>query len=122
LAGEPATARSSVDTLGGVLGLLVFIAGIIMIIWTFTLVRGIFEGVDEQVLAVSAASQQAAAAPEQPSNPDSVTVAPGQGPSVSYVAATIGLQMFGLLVLGWLGALVASKGAQLAGAYRGKRE
>ena len=124
LAGEQTPTRSAVDTLGGVLGLLVFIAGIAMIIWTFTMVRGIFDGIDEQMLEVRAASQQAAAnaADQAEADPDAVTVSPGQGPSFAYVGATIGLQMLGLLVLGWLGALVAAKGAHLAGAYRGKSE
>ena len=48
LASDEAPARRKMDTFGGLLGLLVFIAGIIMIIWTFTLVRGIFDGIDEK--------------------------------------------------------------------------
>lgn len=121
LASDQAPARREMDTFGGLLGLLVFVAGIIMIIWTFTLVRGIFEGIDEQMIEVRVASQQAAAAAPADA-PDAVTVAPNEGPSFAYVGAAIALQMLGLLVLGWMGALVASKGAQLAGAYRGKGE
>ncbi|MCD6362189.1 MAG: hypothetical protein J7M38_15125, partial [Armatimonadetes bacterium] len=80
-----------------------------------------FDGVDEQIQQVRLESQQAAeTAQAAGADSEAVTVAPGQGPSFAYVGATIGLQMLGLLVLGWLGALVAAKGAHLAGAYRGK--
>jgi len=122
LASEPAPGRSAVDTLGTVLGLLVFVAGIAMIIWTFAMVQGIFQGIDEQMLAVRTASPQAATASGESEGTKSVTVAPGQGPSFASVGMTIGLQMLGLLVLGWLGALVAARGAHLAGACRGRRE
>ncbi|MGC9319964.1 MAG: hypothetical protein ACP5KN_18175 [Armatimonadota bacterium] len=128
------------DMAGGVIGILVFVAGIAMIIMVFTWVRGVFDGVDEQVQQVrsaraAAAAQEAAtsaerepaeapeaAAPEPGSSSASVVASPNQGPTIADVGVTIALKMLGLLVLGWLGALVASKGAQLAAAHRGKRE
>ena len=126
------------DLAGGIVGILVFIAGIAMIVMVFGWVRGIFEGVDDQVQQVRAARVQAAAAereaqaatdaaaeahPEGPASAEQVVVAtPNEGPTIADVGLTVGLKMLGLLVLGWLGALVASKGAQLAGAHRGKRE
>ncbi|MEA3401244.1 MAG: hypothetical protein U9R79_08415 [Armatimonadota bacterium] len=129
------------DIAGGVIGILVFLAGIAMIIMVFTWVRGVFDGVDEQVQqvrsarAAAAAAQQAATpgeeqpaggaeagAPEPGATSASVVATPHQGPTIADVGVTIGLKMLGLLVLGWLGALVASKGAQLAGAHRGKRK
>ena len=133
MAEEHRPAHNTLDTAGGVLGLLVFLAGIAMIVFTFTQVRGIFDGIDAQMMQVRIASQQAQqqAASTPPSagaeagdqaNPGTVTVSPGQGPSFADVGITIGLKLLGLLVLGWLGALVASKGAHLAGAHRGKRE
>ncbi len=119
------------------MGIVVFIAGIAMIVMVFGWVRGIFDGVDEQVQQVRAARVQAAAEreaqaaadaaaeanPEGPASAGHVVVAtPNEGPTIADVGLTVGLKMLGLLVLGWLGALVASKGAQLAGAHRGKRE
>ena len=125
------------DIVGGVIGLLVFLAGIAMIILVFTWVRDVFETVDTQVQEVrtaraetEAATQQAQAeavaeaemAGTEATEGDVVVATPNQGPTIADVGITIGLKMLGLLVLGWLGALVASKGAQLAGAHRGKRE
>lgn len=114
--------------MGGVIGLLVFLVGIAMIILVFTWVRGVFDGVDAQVQQVRAA--RSAAAIQQMQNEDAstadeeapVVATPYQGPTVADVGVTIGLKMLGLLVLGWLGALVAGRGAQLAAAHRGKRE
>jgi len=126
------------DLAGGIVGILVFIAGIAMIVMVFGWVRGIFDGVDEQVQQVRTARVQAAAVqheaqaaadaaaevnPEDPAPAGQVVVAtPNEGPTIADVGLAVGLKMLGLLVLGWLGALVASKGAQLAGAHRGKRE
>jgi len=119
------------DIVGGVVGLLVFIAGIAMIVLVFTWVRDIFDGVDAQVQEVRSARIQAemaaAAAQAEARNEDAeggevVVATPNQGPTIADVGVTVGLKILGLLVLGWLGALVASKGAQLAGAHRGKRE
>jgi len=125
------------DIVGGVIGLLVFLAGIAMIVLVFTWVRDVFDGVDTQVQQVRAARTQAemaaaeAAADAQAeaslsgeagAGQDAVVATPNKGPTIGDVGITIGLKMLGLLVLGWLGALVASKGAQLAGAHRGKRE
>lgn len=123
------------DIVGGVIGLLVFLAGIAMIILVFTWVRDVFDDVDSQVqqvrsarVAAEAAQAEAEAAAaasaedgETPAD-DVVVATPNKGPTIADVGVTVGLKMLGLLVLGWLGALVASKGAQLAGAHRGKRE
>jgi len=123
------------DIVGGVIGLLVFLAGIAMIVFVFTWVRGVFDGVDgqiQQVRSARVAAEQAAvearaqveadAEGDEIDDGDVVVATPNKGPTIADVGITIGLKMLGLLVLGWLGALVASKGAQLAGAHRGKRE
>lgn len=132
------------DVVGGVIGIIVFLAGIAMIVLVFTSVRGVFDGVDAQVqqarlsqarAAARAAEAEAAAeagSEEQsgevedgegaPGASAAVVAEPYDGPTIADVGITIGLKMLGLLVLGWLGALVASRGAQFAGAHRGKRE
>lgn len=118
------------DIAGGVIGLVVFLVGIAMIIMVFGWVRGIFDGVDAEVQKVRAARTAAARAQMEAqdaaatsSDGDATVVAtPYEGPTVMDVGVTIGLKMLGLLVLGWLGALVAGRGAQLAAAHRGKRE
>lgn len=107
-----------------------------MIIMVFTWVRGVFDDVDAQVQQVRIAREaharaqaqaEAAATAANPGDAEapadgSVVARPYEGPTIAYVGVTIALKMLGLLVLGWLGALVASRGAQLAGAHRGKRE
>lgn len=125
------------DIVGGVIGLLVFVAGIAMIVLVFTWVRDVFDDVDTQIQQVRSArieaeaaearAQAEAAAEAEASGDDAaagdvVVATPNRGPTIGDVGITVGLKMLGLLVLGWLGALVASKGAQLAGAHRGKRE
>jgi len=143
LAGEQQAAErgaKAFDIVGGIVGLLVFLAGIAMIVMVFSWVRGVFDGVDQQVQEVrtaraAAAAAEAAAQAEaealsemeeagEPAGASQTTVlaTPHQGPTIADVGVAVGLKMLGLLVLGWLGALVASKGAQLAGAHRGKRE
>ena len=122
----------AVDTLGRVLGLLVFLAGIAMIILVFTWVRGVFDGIDHQVSLAHRAyvtnlktRQQAQDPPDSDqggarAGQQPIVATPGAGPTVAEVAATIALKMLGLLILGWLGALVAARGAHLTGAYSGK--
>ncbi|MFO8080732.1 MAG: hypothetical protein R6V07_10525 [Armatimonadota bacterium] len=121
------------DIVGGVIGLLVFIAGIAMIILVFTWVRDVFDTVDTQVQQVrtarvqaeaagAEAAAEAQAAGDEVAEEDVVVATPYEGPTIADVGITVGLKILGLLVLGWLGALVASRGAQLAGAHRGKRE
>jgi len=121
-----------IETAGKVLGLLVFAAGIAMIVIVFTWVRGVFDGIDEQVhgthqayvadLAARQQTEEAEQMEEGGEGPgsDVVVATPGGGPTLATVGATLALKMVGLLVLGWLGALVAAKGAHLAGAYHGK--
>jgi hypothetical protein len=122
----------AVENLGKALGLLVFLAGITMIVLVFTWVRGVFDGIDEEIhsshqtylaqLAARQQEQQPDQAPNADQDPNSgvVVASPGAGPTLYEVAAIIALKMLGLLILGWLGALVAAKGAHLAAAYRGK--
>lgn len=132
---EPATPPASgMETLGKALGLLVFLAGIAMIILVFTWVREVFDAIDEQVHSAHQAHVASLAAREQEQEQADesaggsgekgaaqvVTARPGAGPTIAEVGATIALKMLGLLILGWLGALVAAKGAHLAAAYRGK--
>jgi len=128
---QPSTGEAKAfDMTGGIVGILVFLVGIAMIIMVFTWVRGVFDDVDAQIAqarqasaAAAAADAEAQAAAEEAGlDPGAVVATPQQGPTIADVGTTVGLNMLGLLVLGWLGALVASKGAQLAGAHRGKRE
>ncbi len=122
MASEQTPPRKTVDTVGSVIGLLVFLGGIAMIVFVFTLVQGVFEGVDDQMAQVRMASAQASAAAAEAADSGSITAQPGGGPTFVDVGITIALKMLGLLVLGWLGALVASKGAHLSGSYNGKKE
>ena len=127
--------RPGTDTAGSVVGLLVFIAGIAMIgavfIWTYRL----FENIDEEIGRTQISSPRPRVQPPSDtpgtgpggdsgeptgtSKPSPVQKPP-EAPGVAQVAAILGLKILALLVLALCGSLVAAKGAQLAGAYRGK--
>lgn len=104
-----------------ILGIVVFLAGIVMIIMVFTWAHGLVTDIDAQVLDVQQIAPQAA---EQAASED-VVADPGARP-LAVTGASLALQFLGLLVLGWLGAMVSSKGAELAsgpsGANRSKNQ
>jgi hypothetical protein len=97
---------------GSALGILVFLAGIAMIITVFLWGYELFVSMDEEVLGVRYVGGLTA----QQSAPggDVASAEPG-GPGLAEIAAVLGFKFIALLVLGWLGAMVAGKGAQMAG-------
>ena len=132
---EGSDRRPRTDTAGSVVGLLVFLAGIAMIgavfMWTYRL----FDNIDEEIGRTQINSPSPGVRPPSDTpgtgpggdsgepggtpTPPSVEATP-RGPGVAQVAAILGLKILALLVLALCGSLVAAKGAQLAGAYRGK--
>jgi len=100
------------DIAGGVLGLAVFIVGVILIYTVFTSSGELYREI-EPALA------QAAASPETAQ--EGAVVASPEGPSLMQVLAQFGLRFLWLLLRALLGCLIAAMGAKLAGAHRGKR-
>ena len=108
------------------LGLIVFIIGIIMLGAVFWWGYQLLSTVDTQIAQVRTAppvTTPAADASEPPSqsvSPDIVVAQPRPGLSLGQATAIIILKLVGLLVLAYISALVAAKGAQLAGASQRK--
>jgi hypothetical protein len=128
--------RPGVDIVGSVVGLLVFLGGIAMIVAVFMWTYHLFDNIDEEIGRTqvsrppvapaeepkpAASDTSGAAESPQPDKPPARPVeAKPHGPGVAQVAAILGLKILALLILALCGSLVAAKGAQLAGAYRGK--
>ena len=97
---------------GSALGVLVFLAGIAMIVAVFFWGYELFVGMDEEILGVRYVQGLSA----QQSDPGGdVASAEPAGPGLAEIAAVLGFKFVALLVLGWLGAMVASKGAEMTG-------
>lgn len=102
-----------------VLGLLVFGLGIALMLVAFAWGYQMLQGVDGEVRAVQTAPavENPATGQEPTGKPGTVAVAsprPG-GPSLLQVATGAVLKLVILLVLAAIGAMTASRGAQLAG-------
>lgn len=109
----PDSARSKtgdrIDIALRILGIVVFLAGIVMIVMVFAWAHDLVTSIDAQLLDVQQVSAQAA---DEPASGD-VVADPGAR-SLGVTGVSLALQFLGLLVLGWLGAMVSSKGAELA--------
>lgn len=133
---KPASALA-VTWMAASLGLLTFIAGIVMLILVFTWAHDTLTGIDAALGKVKTAKAVQAPAPPSSSTPapagpqagksapkpapepaPSVAATPG-GLSLATVAVGLLLKLVGLLVLGILAGIVAARGAHMvAGALR----
>ena len=121
----PAAAESrAVGIAAQLVGLLVFLAGIAMVVtvffWTYTL----FSGVDQQIAQVKPApavtsGPASPATPEATKAPKVVIASPRPGPTLSEISVILLLKLVALFVLGWTASLVAARGAALATGRRG---
>ncbi len=101
---------------GAGLGLIAFVVGLILIVKVFGWAHEVFSGIDGQLAAVQVTapvkSPQSPEGVQQSTNNASLTGEPGKG-SLATVAAAIALKLLGLLVMGWLGAMIAARGASM---------
>ena len=122
---EEAARPARVEVLGGVLGLLVFAAGIAMIVLVFSWTYRVFSNLDEELtggsVVVTAPSPPARGPGAAGGGSSGAVTARPRGPGLGHNALKLALKLLCLLILALCGSLVAAKGAQLAGAYRGKR-
>lgn len=101
---------------GVAIGLIVFLAGIVMVVLVFMWGYDLLHSLDEQLIEVHYVSTLG---PGQPAESEAqVAAAEPGGPSIIQAATTVALKFLGLLVLGWLGAMVAGKGAEMTGVRR----
>jgi hypothetical protein len=113
--------RSTEGWVNYLLGLAVFLLGIALMLAAFYWGYTLLQGLDAQVRAVqtvAAAPNPAVPAPAKPGQkPPQViqaTPAPSHGPTLLEVATIEVLKLVILLVLAAIGAMTASRGAQLA--------
>ncbi len=111
-------AAERLSATGTAVGLVVFLAGVVMVVMVFVWGYNLFESIDDQMLSVHYAADLG---PQQPAGEQPVAVANPGGPTLASVGVVLGLKFLALLVLGWLGAMVASKGAEMTGA-RGRSQ
>jgi hypothetical protein len=115
------TGATAIDITGGVLGLVVFIVGVALVIATYHQAAGWYREIGPAVEAARIGSVDSAPPPAGDAEANgAVTARPG-GPSLASVGVEFGLRLVWLLVLAFLGFVVAAMGARLAGAHRGKR-
>jgi hypothetical protein len=112
--------RAALDIAGGILGLVVFLAGVGLLVWVCLQTIRVYPDIAREVR--SAAGR---ASPSEPAHPGAKTgppteASPGGRPLAS-IAAEFGLRIVWLGAEGLLAALIAALGARLAGAHRGRR-
>ena len=101
---------------GAGLGLIAFVVGLILIVKVFGWAHEVFSGIDGQLAAVQVTaavkSPQSPEGSQQSTGDTSMAGQPGKG-SLATVAVAIALKLLGLLVMGWLGAMIAARGASM---------
>ena len=102
------------------IGIATFVVGLALLVSVFNTAKAVLASIDQQIARVqtappvnSPAGENQTAAPAQDSHGKTVAARPA-GPSIASIAAVLGLKLFGLLVLGWLAAMIAARGASLA--------
>ncbi len=103
-----------------IIGLLVFLAGAVMIIMVFAWGYALLNTIDSEISqpsttarAINPAALAGSETAEAPP-PHVAIAAPSSGPSLLQVAAATGLKLIVMVVMAWAGALVAGKGATMA--------
>jgi hypothetical protein len=121
------TGATALDLAGGVLGLIVFLAGVALVVATYHQATGWYRDIGPAIRAARAESrasaERTAGDPGQPAKQaasGAVSARPG-GTPLADVATEFGLRLVWLVLMAFIGFIVAALGARLAGAHRGKR-
>ena len=96
-------------TLDRAIGLIVFVAGVALIIVVFLLAYNLFDTVDDEIAAVGARAD----------NPAPRAEGARPGPTLGQVALGVGLRIGVLIALGFLAGLVSTQGVRMIAAHRG---
>lgn len=103
------------------IGLLVFLAGVAMIALVFIWAYGLFSSAGQEFSKVTVTQTTPVPSPATAggevteTTTEAVTVAtPSSGISLTEVGATFAVKLAFLVLMAWVGTLVASKGAQMA--------
>lgn len=100
-----------------ILGLLVFAGGVVLLVLVFVWAYHLYLSLDATLVHVSplvAQPPMAGAPPGAPLPPGTVTAAPGAATNIWQIVGLLVGKFVMLLAMGWIGALIASKGVALA--------
>jgi hypothetical protein len=105
------------QTINQALGLLIFLGGVVLLALVFLWAYRLYEGIDANLLQVQPAQVQPVVpglGPSNPLPPGGLTAQPQPRGPLSSLALVLLAKLLILLVLGWIGGLIASKGIGLA--------
>jgi hypothetical protein len=115
-------------SLMAILGLLTFALGIGLLVAVFAWAHGVFQSIDTHLASVkpspAVSTTARVLAHHSPAGTHSTVVARPGPPALGLVAASLALKLLGALVLGWIAAMIAARGASLlsAAVYQPKSE
>jgi hypothetical protein len=120
------TAVTALDITGGALGLIVFLVGVALVIGTYWKASAWYAEIGPAISQARAGQPGIAEQPGEPngSGEDKATGPVGAKPGgrpLADIGVEFGLRLLWLVLLAFLGFLVAVMGAKLAGVHRGKR-
>jgi len=112
------------------MGVVTFVVGVVLLIKVFGWAYEVFQGIDASFGKVTVSAPVVASGHEAPSKPSAETSHRTSGQSVQAcpgnrglleTMAIIGMKLVGLLILGWIAAMLAARGAGMVGASRGPK-
>lgn len=117
MSADPVREDTHRRSLNQVLGLVVFGLGVVMLALVFIWAYDLYQGIDGSTFGARPQTQPITV-PGAPSPrtvaPGTVVATPDQGNPLVATLAALGGRLLALLVLGWLAALLAGRGAALA--------
>lgn len=112
----PAERPTNTQMVNQVLGIIVFLAGVAMLIFVFYSAYHLYLSISSETFGAQPASQQvtvSGATPVFTPPAGSIKTSPERSPSLAVLLATFVAKLIALLVLGWLAGIVAGKGAAM---------
>lgn len=112
----PAERPAITQTVNQALGILVFLAGVGMLLFVFYSAYHLYLGISSETFGADPASQQVAVPGAESAftpPPGTIKTSPQRSPSLVVLLTTFVAKLIALLVLGWLAGIVASKGAAM---------
>ena len=116
----PESTTTWLDLAGGILGLAVFVVGVVLIYGVYTQASAMYREFEPEITAAQMGPDSPDQAEANPEGPGAVQARP-DGTPLAKVGMKFGLRFLVLLLVAFLGCLIAAMGAKLAGAHRGKR-
>ncbi len=115
--GQDAAVNQPSHVLNQAVGLLVFLAGVALLALVFWWAYRLYDGLDASLLGVQAGPVRPAVSglvPAAPLPSGTLTARPEARVALSPLALVLVAKLLVLLVMGWIGGLIASKGIGLA--------